>query len=530
LSSNTERPGGDGSFQSSAIPSRAVILIHPPVVKPSEPPAGLAKLSGALDHRNVRHILVDANLEAILYLLEHASLPLSDAWTARAQKHIDRNLACLREWATYHSFGRYQRAVADVNRLLERSGGTNVRVSLVDYEDRRLSPQKSGDLMHAAEHPDESLFHPYFRHRLPGLVEGFGKDPIVGFSLNYLSQALSAFAMAGLVRREFPNARIVLGGSLVTSWASNPTWKNPFRGLIDDVISGPGEDALLAMVGERSHESFLPTHFDGFPLDRYLSPGPVLPYSASWGCYWRRCSFCPEKAEGTPYRPTPPDGVIAHLQELSSRHKPALIHLVDNALSPALMTRIAENPFGAPWYGFARISPHLADVDFCKALKASGCVMLKVGLESGDQGVLDALEKGVSLENAEEALAALKKAGVATYVYLLFGTPPETGESAQRTLHFVAAHSGSIDFLNVALFNLPVHCPEGRTLGLRPFYDGDLALYADFVHPSGWDRRAVRTFLDREFRKHPAIRPILLRQPPLFTSNHAPFFHMGRPA
>ena len=530
MSSNTERPGGDGGLRTSAIPTPALVLIYPPSVKPSEPPAGLAKLSGALKYRNIRHTLVDANLEAMLYLLEHAALPRSDAWTARAQKHIGRNLASLRGWALYRSFSRYRRAVADVNRLLEASGGANIRVSLADYEDRRLSPQKLGDLMYVAEHPEESLFHPYFRVRLSGLLEGFGRDPIVGFSLNYLSQVLSTFAMAGFVRREFPRARIILGGSLVTSWASNPTWRNPFQGLIDEVVAGPGEDALLAMVGERSDERLLPPSFEGLPLDQYLSPGPVLPYSASRGCYWRHCSFCPEKAEGTPYGPTPPGEVIAHARELSSRHLPALIHLVDNALSPTLMARIAENPLGAPWYGFARISSHLGDTDFCKALKASGCVMLKLGLESGDQRVLDALEKGVSLENAARALAALKKAGVATYVYLLFGTPPETRESARRTLDFVAAHCGSIDFLNIALFNLPVHCPEARALELRPFYEGDLALYADFVHPSGWDRRTVRTFLDREFRRHPAIRPIILRQPPLFTSNHAPFFHMDPPA
>ena len=45
-------------------------------------------------------------------------------------------------------------------------------------------------------------------------------------------------------------------------------------------------------------------------------------------------------------------------------------------------------PAGAPWYGFVRVTRRLADEDFCRALKLSGCVMLKLGLESGDQGVL----------------------------------------------------------------------------------------------------------------------------------------------
>jgi hypothetical protein len=63
-------------------------------------------------------------------------------------------------------------------------------------------------------------------------------------------------------------------------------------------------------------------------------------------------------------------------------------------------------------------------------------------------------------------------------------------------------------------------------LGLetRKFYEGDLSLYTDFAHPRGWDRKAVRTFLETEFKRHPAVSAILKREPPVFTSNHAPFF------
>jgi hypothetical protein len=34
----------------------------------------------------------------------------------------------------------------------------------------------------------------------------------------------------------------------------------------------------------------------------------------------------------------------------------------------------------------------------------------------------------------------------------------------------------------------------------------------------------IRQFLDKEFKRHPAIASILRRDPPVFTSNHAPFF------
>jgi radical SAM superfamily enzyme YgiQ (UPF0313 family) len=201
-----------------------------------------------------------------------------------------------------------------------------------------------------------------------------------------------------------------------------------------------------------------------------------------------------------------------------------LIHFLDNAMSPALLKALSGQPPGAPWYGFARVTKDLKDPDFCEALKRSGCRMLKLGLESGDQAVLDSLCKGIDLEIASPALKALKKAGIATYVYLLFGTPAETADGAHRTLDFTVRHSESIDFLNIAIFNMPAHGADADKFETKDFYEGDLSLYKSFAHPGGWDRSAVRRFLDREFKRHPAIAPILRRDPPLFTSNHAPFF------
>jgi hypothetical protein len=206
------------------------------------------------------------------------------------------------------------------------------------------------------------------------------------------------------------------------------------------------------------------------------------------------------------------------------RYKPGLIHLVDNALSPAFLKMIIENPPGAPWYGFARVAPELQDDDFCKRLRASGCVLLQLGLESGDDGVLAALHKGITVKQSGRALAALKKAGIGTYVYLLFGTPAESEESARRTRTFTADNAANIDFLNLAVFNMPVNAQEAEKLGTGAFFEGDLALYTAFDHPQGWSRQTVRRFLDREFKRHPAIAAILRRDPPFFTSNHAPFF------
>ena len=127
-------------FHGRAPLKTAVILIHPPVVKPSEPPAGLAALSGALGAHGVRHTLLDANLEAMLWLLQGASSGPSDTWTRRALLHLPANLALFRDWQGYTHIARYRKAVSEVNRIIEKSAPRGAHLSLADYGHDRLSP------------------------------------------------------------------------------------------------------------------------------------------------------------------------------------------------------------------------------------------------------------------------------------------------------------------------------------------------------------------------------------------------------
>lgn len=536
-----------------------IILIYPPVAKPSEAPAGIAKLAGALRGRGVSCTVADFNFAGLRFLLKEP-LQVDDTWSRRALRHVDKNFAALSEPRLYQNFDRYKRAVADINRVLEMVGRkTGVGLSLVNYQDTELSPLRSRDLLTAAARPQENIYWPFFSKRLTQLIET-SNPSLIGFSLNYLSQALVTFAMIGFCRQRYPELPVVVGGGLVTSWLSRPeddkaAWQNPFTGLIDHLIAGPGEKPLLELLrlkrlGAQSPKSekveleaevevelqnqlsqtaesefALPDYSDFSELD-YLAPCRILPYAASSGCYWNRCSFCPEKAEGSKYRQIAPQTVVSELNQLvhTAQTPPGLIHFLDNALSPALMRALIKQPPGVPWYGFARISDDLCDLEFCRKLRQAGCVLLKLGIESGDPQVLQAMQKGISLEQVSTVLNNLQEVGIATYVYLLFGTPTEALPAARRTLDFMVKHSQAVTFLNLAIFNLPLYSPESKELEVRDFYSGDLSLYGDFIHPHGWQRREIRRFLDQEFKRHPALAPIIKRDPPSFTSNHAAFF------
>ncbi len=500
-----------------------MLLIYPPVAKACEPPAGIARLAGAIQAKGFQCRLWDANLEGQLWLMDQK--PVSDdTWTSRAWRSRDRHLAALRKPETYNNHSRYSSAVNDLNRLLLTAGKPlQAAAGLADFHHATMTPVDSRDLLTAAASPELNPFNIFFKQRLPELLTGI---TTVGISLTFISQALCCFSLIGLIRKHYPQIKIVLGGGLVTSWLSRPDWQNPFGSLVDQMIAGPGEVPLLEYLGHNSTEEPATPLYDQLPLTRYLSPGLILPYSTSSGCWWNRCTFCPERAEGNRYKPLPFSRVIREIRFLIEKYRPVLLHLLDNALAPAMLQHLIDDPPGVPWYSFVRFEKQLLEKEFCMALRQSGCVMLKLGIESGDQAVLNELHKGTDLVMAGHILENLRESGIMVYGYLMFGTPAEDMESAHRTLAFVEKHHAALGFLNLAIFNMPIYGNDVKDYETELFYSGDLSLYTGFRHKKGWGRAEARRFLKQKFTRSPEIAEIIRRVPPYFTSNHAAFFNV----
>ena len=507
-----------------------MLLIYPPAARSSEAPLGVARLAGFLRGQGLEARCLDLCHEGIEYLLA-LDVKAEGTWARGALRRRGRAADTLRDMASYRNPARYGRAVGDLNRAL-RAASAGVRddvdASLADYREGARSPLRKADLIDSARDCRSNIFYPLFENRIGPELENL-RDGIVGISVCFLSQALCAFAIAGLIKELRPQTRIILGGSLVTSWVAGGLIdvSETFGALVDAVLPGPGEEKLRDLLGMDGTGSPTEPDFDDFTELRYFAPTRILPYSFSSSCPWKRCVFCPETAEDMPYRGKSAAVAAAEMRSLAVKHRPGLFHFTDNEISPLHLRSLAESPPGAPWYGFARFSRRLLDPRFCEALAASGCVMLQLGLESGDQEVLDAMGKGTKVEEISDILGNLAAASIGTYVYVLFGTPAEDHRAAVRTRDFISERADLIGFLNVAIFNMPASGTEARKLETKAFYDGDLSLYRGFSHPKGWDRAEVRDFLAHDFEAVPEIRAIVNRTPPVFTSNHAPFF-LGR--
>jgi len=496
-----------------------VLLVYPPVTKPASPPAGVAYLKSALQSKRFSCRVIDANADGLNWLLQQ---PDSHSITSKQTRTLN-NLKAVKNSETYADRAFYKQCVTELNRdLYEKSAPYNARVSLTDFKQKPFLPVRSGDLLLAAKQPEQNPFYSYFEKELIPRIRSLNPK-LVGFSINFLNQAVCAFTLIGMLRSSW-SCDIVVGGGLITSWMNQPQWDDPFAGLVDACLPGRGEVALLNYLGSTwPPRQYIKPDFTDFYPDDYFSPYRVLPYTSSHGCYWRKCKFCPEHAEKNAYVPVPHHQVFDDINELVSEYQFEAIHFLDNALSPALLRKIAQRTLPVPWFGYVRFIRLLENEHFCEQLRASGCSMLQLGLESGDQRVLDSMQKGISIGRMRRILENVKNAGIDTFVYVLFGTPYESRDQAERTFQFLVKHSRLIDYINPAIFNLPVFSEDSFNLKTRPFYPGDLSLYVDFEHPAGWDRRHVRQFLKGK-KTHPIIADILRRNPVSFTSNHAPFF------
>ena len=70
-------------------------------------------------------------------------------------------------------------------------------------------------------------------------------------------------------------------------------------------------------------------------------------------------------------------------------------------------------------------------------MRRAGCSTLCLGVESGSQRVLDALRKGITVEQTRAAAAAIRRAGIWMVAYVILGSPGET--EAERHGHLAPA-------------------------------------------------------------------------------------------
>jgi anaerobic magnesium-protoporphyrin IX monomethyl ester cyclase len=155
------------------------------------------------------------------------------------------------------------------------------------------------------------------------------------------------------------------------------------------------------------------------------------------GCPYH-CNWCAKPIYGQRYAMRNPKKVVEEIAWLKQHFAPDHLWMVDDVfgLKPGWVEEFAallhEQQACVPFRCLMRadqVTPSVA-----AALASAGCRMLWMGAESGSQKVLDAMEKGLRVEDIKNANRLLKSHGIDVGVFLQFGYPGETWSDIEATL------------------------------------------------------------------------------------------------
>jgi len=155
------------------------------------------------------------------------------------------------------------------------------------------------------------------------------------------------------------------------------------------------------------------------------------------GCPYH-CNWCAKPIYGQRYATRTPKAVVDEMAWLQERFAPDHLWVVDDVfgLKPGWVEEFAalvhQRRVRIPFRCLMRadqVTPAVAS-----ALAAAGCRTLWMGAESGSQKVLDAMEKGLGVDDIRNANRFLKAEGIAVGVFLQFGYPGETWSDIEATL------------------------------------------------------------------------------------------------
>ncbi len=159
------------------------------------------------------------------------------------------------------------------------------------------------------------------------------------------------------------------------------------------------------------------------------------------GCPFH-CNWCAKPIYGQVYHSRSPENVVKEMKQLKQLANPDHIWFADDifGLKPGWVARFAEvvNREHAiiPFKCLSRADLLLKE-DNIRHLKNAGCQTVWIGAESGSQRILDAMEKGTTIEQIHEATRILHRTGIRVGFFLQFGYPGETRVDIEKTLRIV---------------------------------------------------------------------------------------------
>jgi anaerobic magnesium-protoporphyrin IX monomethyl ester cyclase len=238
------------------------------------------------------------------------------------------------------------------------------------------------------------------------------------------------------------------------------------------------------------------------------------------GCPYH-CNWCAKPIYGQRYAVRRAEAVADEVAWLKARYAPDHLWFADDVFglrpgwveeyAAAVLSRGAALPFRCQSRADL-LGPRTVD-----ALARAGCRTVWLGAESGSQPVLDAMEKGITVEQIRESARRLRAAGIEVALFLQFGYPGEGWAEIEETLALVRACRPDEIGISVS-YPLPgtrFHQRVAAGLGAkRNWVDSDdLDMMFDGAFTSAFYRQLHRV-AHKEFRLARLVRRWRERRPP----------------
>jgi radical SAM superfamily enzyme YgiQ (UPF0313 family) len=159
------------------------------------------------------------------------------------------------------------------------------------------------------------------------------------------------------------------------------------------------------------------------------------------GCPFK-CNWCAKPIYGNRYNSRSPEKVVSELRMLKSWFKMDHIWFCDDifGLKPGWVeefSRLIKKEKIRLRFKIQSRADLLQEEEVVLALARSGCENAWIGAESGSQKILDAMDKGITVDQIYRSTRLMKKYGIKPSFFIQFGYPGEVKEDIEKTVNLI---------------------------------------------------------------------------------------------
>jgi len=341
-----------------------------------------------------------------------------------------------------------------------REDGHEVGVLNADYENRTDYLDQKGIFegfnLYKRIHEDNDNY--IWKDTVKKILE-FNPD-FIGISM-YTANFKAAKILAEKVKQGNKEIKIVVGGVHPTLSPKDVLQSEVF----DYIIQSEGEFSFLQLVNDKPKEGIPGLGYRvgekmfinplGEPLqdldllpfparDLIINPSENMDYGqliTGRGCPFS-CTYCASPAmwNKKKVRFRSVDNVLQELILIKDKYPHNIIYFFDDTFSIKksrtieLCKKIIDSGINIQWKCDTRADCLTEEV--IRLMKESGCVCIKIGVESGSEKILQQIDKRTNKEKIRNAVRSIKENDIPLTAYLMAGFPGETDEDLKETIEF----------------------------------------------------------------------------------------------